>query len=32
VGLIASMFTAITCSRAMINWYWGGRRLKSLPV
>ena len=32
VGLIASMFTAITCSRAMINWIWGGRRLKSLPV
>ncbi|MCO5762443.1 MAG: protein translocase subunit SecD [Gammaproteobacteria bacterium] len=32
VGLIASMFTAITCSRAMINWIWGGKRLKSLPV
>jgi len=32
VGLIASMFTAITCSRAMINWIWGGKRLKTLPV
>jgi len=32
VGLIASMFTAITCSRALINWIWGGKRLKSLPV
>ena len=32
VGLIASMFTAITCSRAMINWIWGGRRLARLPV
>lgn len=32
VGLIASMFTAITCSRAMINWIWGGRRLQRLPV
>ncbi|MFZ0788999.1 MAG: protein translocase subunit SecD [Chromatiaceae bacterium] len=32
VGLIASMFTAITCSRAMINWIWGGRRLQQLPV
>ncbi|HYN78350.1 MAG TPA: protein translocase subunit SecD, partial [Lamprocystis sp. (in: g-proteobacteria)] len=32
VGLIASMFTAITCSRAMINWIWGNKRLKSLPV
>ncbi|MFZ1574724.1 MAG: protein translocase subunit SecD [Chromatiaceae bacterium] len=32
VGLTASMFTAITCSRAMINWIWGGRRLQHLPV
>ena len=32
VGLIASMFTAITCSRAMINYIWGGRRLQRLPV
>ncbi len=32
VGLIASMFTAITCSRAMINWLYGRKRLKTLPV
>lgn len=32
VGLLASMFTAITCSRAVINWIWGGKRLKTLPV
>lgn len=32
VGLLASMFTAITCSRAVINWIWGGKRLNSLPV
>ena len=32
VGLVASMFTAITCSRAMINWLYGRKRLKTLPV
>ncbi len=32
IGLFASMFTAITCSRAMINWLYGRKRLKTLPV
>ncbi|MBK1719982.1 protein translocase subunit SecD [Thiocystis violacea] len=32
IGLITSMFTAITCSRAAINLLYGGKRLKSLPV
>lgn len=32
IGLITSMFTAITCSRAAINLLFGGKRLKSLPV
>ncbi len=32
IGLITSMFTAITCSRAMINLLYGGKRLKTLPV
>jgi preprotein translocase subunit SecD len=32
IGLVASMFTAITCSRAMINWLYGRKRLKTLPV
>jgi preprotein translocase subunit SecD len=32
IGLITSMFTAITCSRAAINGLYGGKRLKTLPV
>lgn len=32
IGLISSMFTAITCSRAVINLMYGGKRLKTLPV
>lgn len=32
IGLVTSMFTAITCSRAAINLLFGGKRLKSLPV
>jgi preprotein translocase subunit SecD len=32
IGLITSMFTAITCSRAAINLLYGGKRLKTLPV
>ncbi|MBL0531474.1 protein translocase subunit SecD [Aeromonas dhakensis] len=32
IGLSASMFTAITVSRAIINLAWGGRRLDKLPI
>ena len=32
IGLITSMFTAITCSRAAINLLYGNKRLKTLPV
>ncbi len=32
IGLITSMFTAITCSRALINRMYGGKRLKTLPI
>ncbi len=32
IGLITSMFTAISCSRAAINALYGGKRLKTLPV
>ncbi|CRI64226.1 protein-export membrane protein SecD [Thiocapsa sp. KS1] len=32
IGLLTSMFTAITCSRAAINLLYGGKRLKTLPV
>ncbi|WP_265451861.1 protein translocase subunit SecD [Aeromonas salmonicida] len=32
IGLTASMFTAITVSRAIINLGWGGRRIDKLPI
>jgi preprotein translocase subunit SecD len=32
IGLASSMFTAINCSRALINLIYGGKRLKTLPV
>ncbi len=32
VGLLSSLFTAITASRAIINLLYGGRRLQTLPV
>ncbi len=32
IGLASSMFTAINCSRALINLVYGGKRLKTLPV
>ncbi|ATP09113.1 protein translocase subunit SecD [Aeromonas salmonicida] len=32
IGLSASMFTAITVSRAIINLGWGGRRIDKLPI
>jgi len=32
IGLLTSMFTAITGSRALVNYIYGGKRLKSLPI
>ena len=32
IGLTASMFTAITVSRAIINLVWGGRHIDKLPI
>lgn len=32
IGLLTSMFTAITGSRALVNLIFGSRRLKSLPI
>ncbi|HDX8379029.1 TPA: protein translocase subunit SecD [Aeromonas salmonicida] len=32
IGLTASMFTAITVSRTIINLGWGGRRIDKLPI
>ncbi|MBI2969918.1 MAG: protein translocase subunit SecD, partial [Gammaproteobacteria bacterium] len=32
LGIICSMFTAIMVTRAIVNFLYGGRRLKGLPV
>ncbi len=32
LGILTSMFTAIMVSRAIINWFYGNKKLKKLPV
>ena len=32
IGIITSMFTAIMVTRALINWYYGGRTLPRLSI
>ena len=32
LGILTSMFTAVTCTRALVNLNFGRRRLKSLSV
>ena len=32
IGIITSMFTAIMVTRALINWYYGGRSIKELKI
>ena len=32
IGILTSMFTAIFGSRVLVNWLFGGKRLKSLPI
>lgn len=32
LGILTSMFTAVTVTRAIVNWRYGGRRLSTLPV
>ena len=32
IGILTTMFTAVTVSRAMINYLYGGRRLEAIPV
>jgi preprotein translocase subunit SecD len=32
LGILTSMFTAIVSSRALINWFFGGRKLERLSV
>lgn len=32
LGILTSMFTSVTVSRAMTNWFYGGRKLDKLSV
>lgn len=32
IGIITSIFTAVYFNRALINFFWGGRRLSKLPI
>jgi len=32
IGILTSMFTAIFGSRVIVNWLFGGKRLKTLPI
>jgi len=32
IGIVTSMFTAIFGTRAIVNWRFGGKKLKTLPI
>ncbi len=32
IGIVTSMFTAIFGTRALVNWFYGGKKLKTLPI
>lgn len=32
IGIVASMFTAIVGTRALVNFFWGGKRLSKLSI
>ena len=32
IGILTSMFTAIFGTRALVNWLYGGKKLKALPI
>lgn len=32
IGILTSMFTAIIGTRALVNWRFGGKRIKELPI
>jgi preprotein translocase subunit SecD len=32
IGILTSMFTAIVLSRALINFFYGGKRVKTLSI
>lgn len=32
IGIVTSIFTAVIMARVLVNLFWGGRRLQTLPV
>ena len=32
LGLVTSMLTSVTYTRAIVNWYYGGRNVKKLSI
>jgi preprotein translocase subunit SecD len=32
VGILTSMFTSVVGSRVLVNWIYGGRQIKRLPI
>lgn len=32
IGILTSIFTAVFAARILVNLFWGGRRLQSLPI
>jgi preprotein translocase subunit SecD len=32
LGLLTSMLTGVTYTRAMVNWFYGGRTVKKLSI
>lgn len=32
IGIVTSIFTAVIMARVLVNLFWGGRRLQSLPI
>lgn len=32
IGILTSMFTAIVCTRAVVNWLYGGKRIDKLSI
>ncbi|MFB0968321.1 MAG: hypothetical protein QMB04_02320, partial [Pseudomonadales bacterium] len=32
IGILTSMFTALMCTRAIVNLMYGGRNIKSLSI
>jgi preprotein translocase subunit SecD len=32
IGILTSIFTAVVGTRLLVNLFWGGRRVQSLPM